>query len=294
MVDSLLKWGLSVIVYIQQVHNPALDYFFIGITLIGENQFYLLVLPFILWCMDFKAGVRLTILFLLSTYVNIDLKWLFRQPRPFDLDPSVKLFTAEGYGLPSFHAQIAIDIWPGAAIWLRKTWSWILAVVMVLLISFSRIYLGVHFPTDVFAAWIIGLVILGIYLLTALRIEKLLAHLNMLIQILIALAVPLILILIQPTLDAIAVMGTFSGFSIGLVFSPSDISSNTMGTRRQLALRYLLGISVMLVIYLGARVILPGPDSPLYPVFYFLQYWLIGLWMSFGAPQVFKWLKLTD
>ncbi|MCK4722360.1 MAG: phospholipid phosphatase, partial [Dehalococcoidia bacterium] len=100
-MEALLQWGLDLILAIQQIHGPVLDGIFRAITFMGEEEFYLILLPLLLWCVDFGLGARLGALFLLSSYLNFGLKDLLRQPRPFDLDPSVKLSSAEGYGLPS-------------------------------------------------------------------------------------------------------------------------------------------------------------------------------------------------
>ena len=103
-MEALLQWGLDLIVVIQQVRGPALDSIFRAITFSGAEEFYLLLLPVLFWCVDFGLGARVGLFLLLSSYLNVYLKDLFHQPRPFDLDPSLQLTPAEGYGLPSGHA----------------------------------------------------------------------------------------------------------------------------------------------------------------------------------------------
>jgi len=88
-VDILQLWGLDLIRSIQQFHGPILDGLFRAITFLGTQEAYLLVLPFIMWCIDFRVGARLIIVLLVSSYLNTDLKDLFQQPRPFQLDPVV-------------------------------------------------------------------------------------------------------------------------------------------------------------------------------------------------------------
>lgn len=110
-MEALLQWGIDLIAAIQQVHGPVLDGIFHAITFMGEEEFYVLLLPLLFWCVDFGLGARLAILFMLSSYLNPDLKDLFQQPRPYDLDPSVGLSRATGYGLPSGHSQSAVVVW---------------------------------------------------------------------------------------------------------------------------------------------------------------------------------------
>ena len=106
-MEPIWQWGLDFIRTVQLVHGPVLDTFFSAITCLGEEMFFLVLLPLIFWCVDFAIGARLAIVFLLSPYVNAVLKDAFAHPRPFELDPSVQLRTVgtEGYGLPSGHSQ---------------------------------------------------------------------------------------------------------------------------------------------------------------------------------------------
>ncbi|NIR17606.1 MAG: phosphatase PAP2 family protein, partial [Desulfobacterales bacterium] len=102
----------------------------------GNQEFYLFLLPVLLWCVDFGLGARIIILFLLSGYVNTDLKDLFHMPRPFDLNPGVKLIDARGYGLPSGHSQSAVVVWGGIAALMRRNWLWVLAIGLIFFIGF--------------------------------------------------------------------------------------------------------------------------------------------------------------
>lgn len=292
-MEAPLQWGIDLIVAIQQIHGPALDSIFRVITFMGEEEFYLLLLPLLLWCVDFALGVRLAILFLLSSYLNADLKNLFQQPRPFDLDPSVQLSSAEGYGLPSGHSQSAVVVWGSIAAWARKTWFWVVAIGLMALIGFSRIYLGVHFPTDVLAGWAIGAVLLYLYLAVPPGGEKRFAELSLGVQMLLALAVPVVLLLIHPVKDTTTALATLAGAGAGLALTHRYTPFSARGPWWQRALRFLIGSAVVFVLYLGLKMVFPGEGSPLYLVFRFLRYWLIGVWVTFGAPWLFRQLHLS-
>ncbi len=292
-MEALLEWGIDLIIAIQQIHGPVLDSVFRAITFMGGEEFYLFLLPLLLWCVDFGLGARLAVLFLLSSYLNTDLKGLFQQPRPFDLNPSVRLSSAEGYGLPSGHAQSAVVVWGSIAAWSRKGWFWGTAIGLIVLIGFSRIYLGVHFPTDVFAGWAIGAIFLGLYLGMQPRAEKWLARLSLGQQILIALAVPLLLLLIHPVEDTTAAMAAVAGSGVGLALKHRYLPFNARGPWWQRILRFLIGGVIVIALYLGLKMVLPGEESALYLVFCFLRYGLIGVWISLGAPWFFRLLRLA-
>lgn len=289
-METILQWGLNLIIAIQQYHTPALDAIFRAITFLGEEQFYILLLPFILWCVDFQLGIRLSIILILSSYINTDLKDLFKQPRPFHINPAVKLAEADGYGLPSGHAQLALAMWTTLAIIIKKLWFWIFAVIIILLISFSRVYLGVHFPTDVFAGWAIAVIFLLLYFVIEPAAQKKLANLNRYKQLFIACAVPVILTLIHPVKDTASLMGLLAGAGAGLIFLNQEIE--TKGIWWKITLRFFIGIIIFIILYAGLKMLFPKEGSSFYLLFRFLRYGVLGIWATFGAPKTFQFLKL--
>jgi membrane-associated phospholipid phosphatase len=96
--------------------------------------------------------------------VNGLFKLAFHAPRPYWVSLDVKgLATETSYGLPSGHAAIASSCWLLMARRLHRTWAVWTAVIVVLLISLSRLFLGVHFPTDVLGGWVVGVGMLVLY-----------------------------------------------------------------------------------------------------------------------------------
>lgn len=292
-MEAIWQWGIDLIIVIQQVHSPVLDSVFRAITFLGEEQFYLFLFPVILWCIDYSFGVVLVIFFMLSNSTNIILKELFQHPRPFDLNPGLKLSQADGYGLPSGHAQMSVTAWGAIAIRVRKIWFTIAAIVLILLIGFSRVYLGVHFPTDVLTGWIIGLILLAIYVIARSTLERWLSGLNLWLQLLLAVAVPLILLLFNQTNDAITSAGTLFGISVGLVFARRYVSFGVRGPWWHLVLRFLIGFVVVLALYLGLKKVFPPDGTSFGAVFRFLRYALIGSWIVLGAPWLFRLMRLA-
>ena len=69
--------GLAVLRAIQSIHGPFLDGFFVAVTMLGSEEFYLLVLPILYWCVSRRVGLRLGRLFLFSSFLNVWLKGLF-------------------------------------------------------------------------------------------------------------------------------------------------------------------------------------------------------------------------
>ncbi len=293
-MQSVMEWGLQVIVFVQQVHEPLLDRIFRAISFLGEEQFYLLFLTALMWAVNFRAGAGLAIAFLLSVYINSVTKDALDLPRPFELDPSVGLDRASGGGLPSGHAQNGLVVWGGLAAWAGRTWLWAVAVAIVLLLGFSRIYLGVHFPTDVLGGYLIGAVILLLYLRWQDALPRTFAALPMSVQMLLAVLVPIVLAAAWPTGDTVSAMGTLAGLSVGLVLTHRYVTFDTGGSWWQRAVRFLVGAAGLILIYVGLSAVFPREGESLYVILRFARFGLLGVWAALGAPWIFRLLRLSS
>ena len=292
-MEAIWQWGINLIIVIQQAHGPVLDSIFRVITFTGEEQFYLFLFPLILWCIDYSFGAVLAIFLLISNALNVFLKDLLQHPRPFDLNPGLKLSDAEGYGFPSGHAQMSVTVWGALAIRVQKIWFWILAIIIVLLIGFSRIYLGVHFPTDVIAGWIIGCILLAIYVVARSPLEKWLSGLNLWLQLLVAMVIPLLLLLFSHSAEALTSAGTLFGACAGLAIARRYVSFGVSGPWWHRVLRFLTGFIVLLAIYLGLKAAFPPSGTLPGDIFRFIRYSLIGGWLVLGAPWLFRLMRLA-
>lgn len=293
-MDPILEWGIEVIVAIQTVRSPALDAFFQGVTFLGNVEFYLLLAPIFIWSVNYRLGARLGILLLLSSYINAAIKNALMQPRPCEPRPEICIDQAEGYGIPSGHSQNAIVFWGAIAHWISRAWAWAAAILLMLIIGLSRIYLGVHFPTDVLAGWAIGIVILGTYIVLGERVEKWVGGLSLAVQILLALALPILLLAIQPNDVMVQITGAFAGIAVGVALGVRYLDFDAGGLFWMRAVRFLLGAAVVAAIYFGLKIIFPGEGESLYAVLRFIRYGLVGLWISLGAPWLFLRLGLAE
>jgi len=291
-VDPLTSWSLDLIAALQQIH-PALHLFFGVFTFLGQPQFYLLMLPALLWCVDVRMGARVGIFLLMSSQLNTVLKELFQQPRPGDFDPSLQLAWFEGYGLPSGHAQLVVVFWGAIAAWARRRWLWILVAGLMFLVGFSRLFLGVHFPQDILAGWAIGGLSLALYLVAQPNFERHLAEMDLRWQILLGAGVPLALFLTSPGKSVALAMGALSGASVGLALERRYVRFNAAGPIWQRALRLFVGVVPMLPLYtvLDAISIPEGSWPYLASRYVFLA--AVGLWSTLGAPELFRLLRLA-
>ncbi len=292
-MNPSFEWGLELIRTVQRVQGPVLNTLFKALTALGSEDFYFLLLPLLLWCIDFAVGARLAAVFLLSAYVNVGLKDLFRLPRPFVLDPSVRLYDVEGYGMPSGHAQLSVVIWGTIAHALKRASLWILAGLLAALIGLSRIYLGVHFPTDVAAGWLIGALLLAGYVALHPLVETWLEERGFGVQVTLAVALSLALLLLHATEDTASLTGILLGAGVGLAVLRGHLTYRAGGPLWKRGARLLLGSAIMLALRFGLKAVSPEASGSLQVAFRFVRYAILGVWISLGAPWMFNQLRLA-
>lgn len=146
------------------LRGPITDPFFIFWNSLDSAWFILLLVAVIMYLFNRKEGISLLLIFIISGALNIVLKQLFHTPRPCQIDPSVGMMCFKTFGFPSGAAQTGALVAGIALAKCRPIWLKIAGVLFGLTLCFSRIYLGVHFFTDVLAGIAVGVGLLFIYL----------------------------------------------------------------------------------------------------------------------------------
>ncbi|MDR1390035.1 MAG: phosphatase PAP2 family protein [Treponema sp.] len=298
-MESLLQWGLNLIRAIQTIASPPLTFFMTLVTQLGTFQVYLIILCLVVWCVDEKKSVRLALIVMVSSWINLALKFFFLQPRPFweGYDPGVGLVREQLGGLPSGHAQGSLVFWLGAASWFSRPWRYGLAALVILLVSFSRIYLGVHFPTDVFAGWLIGGIIYAAYFFLTPKIEKFLEHGGLRTALILSIAASVVMILYLPSvvllMPGAVVLGIGTGYALNkhVLGFRAALVFGRRGTAKLLTLlgRFVLGMGGVLLVFFICEKFLPA-----YRPFLFFRFALLGFWVYAGAPWLFLRIGLAE
>ncbi len=147
---------------LEKVRFPLLDKMMLLVTELGSMAFFLIVAVVLFWCIDKKKGYYFIVLGLGGTVINQFLKLWYRIPRPWVLDESFTIVEAAregagGYSFPSGHTQSAVSTYLGIALLTKQRWLKITAIVISVLVPFTRMYLGVHTPKDVLVAALIAI-----------------------------------------------------------------------------------------------------------------------------------------
>ena len=324
-MDFLVQQGVQWIIAIQGLGGwlEAPMKFF---SFLGVKEFYFLILPLLYWCIDSTLGLRVAMILVTSTSVNYFFKLWFAGPRPYWVSARVKAFSSESsFGIPSGHAQNAVGVWGMMADGVRKRSAWIAAFTITFLIGFSRMYLGVHFLHDVLAGWLIGGILLWAFMRFWNPVTAWLKTKTLTQQITMAFVLSLIMIAIGsfstgrlagyafpeewktnalragPSVpapvsmeDAITSAGTLFGVAVGLAWIMSQGGYQAAGPIEKRALRFVIGLIGVLILWRGLALVFPGGDELIPYILRYVRYTLVGFWIMGGAPWLFFRFKLAD
>ncbi len=317
-MEPLFEFGLEASRWLQAQY-PGWEPVMQALTAAGRFEAYLAILPLIYWSLHKPFGRSLIYVAALGQVISGLGKQAFRGPRPYWLDPGVGLSEEASYGVPSSHASISAIVYGYLALWVRRGPVWLLAILLTLLISLSRVYLGVHMLHDVLAGLLLGIVILITFWLWERRLAEGFARRILGQRLLIAFLVPLVFALaflllrmLLPLPDtsvawagrigpgeavslteAVQASAVLLGLGWGFVMESSRVRFRVEGAWWKRLLRYLTGIAGVLLIWRGLGAVLP--DDPLWlglPL-RFVRYGLLGLWGAYYAPWLFVRLRLA-
>ena len=152
---------------LEKIRVPGLNELMLAITTLGEETAFLVIALIVFWCVDKKKGYYVMTVGFLGTMANQFLKLLCRVPRPWVLDPNFSILeqareAATGYSFPSGHTQSAVGTFGSLAVMADKKWQIRTCIAIAVLVGFSRMYIGVHTPSDVLVSAGIACVLIGI------------------------------------------------------------------------------------------------------------------------------------
>lgn len=147
---------------LQKIHTPVLDTIMTFITSLGNSGIIWILAGVILLCIPkYRRGGVLVLLALILNLIlgNLILKNLVARQRPCWINETVQLLIAvpRDYSFPSGHTMSGFAA--ATAIWLTDKKLGIPAFILAALIGFSRLYLYVHFPTDVLGGAVLGIMV---------------------------------------------------------------------------------------------------------------------------------------
>ncbi len=256
--------------------NGSLENLMLFITNFGSENAYIVILALYSWLVSPKVGRQLGLWFGLNVALSTGLKLLFHTPRPYELAPGLAtpkaIATAGAGGMPSGHAQNAAFTWGFLADKHPQIWFVAICIVLTVLISLSRIYLGVHFAQDVLIGVGLGLVLS----IVASRVQIPVLPFNF----------KILAVLIG------AGISVFAGADIGRALGVSAaflISGSEFETPKAWVSRVLVGVLGLVLVFGLYFVSSQIPESIKYlPWVAYLRYFLLTLFAVEGFPRMFS------
>ena len=289
-MSSFYEWQIKFIHFLQSFSNPFLDSFFTFLNYFDTFIFYFLLLPFIWVGYKRKWGIRLYFLIIISTLAGQYLKNIFSQPRPFFLDPSVCKLVVKGYGFPSGAAIACVMIGVILIYTWKNTASWILGLNYIFWISLSRIYLGVHFLTDIIGGWFLGLIFVYIFFKYFLSIERFIKSIPVNSAYLLSQLLGVILFFISD--DILGIYFSSSAMSIGAGLYLQNKYNNYLNDGKkffEIVVRSSIALIGSIGIYFLVKWILSfftfGYQKS---ITIFIAIYIIGIWISFLVNYICK------
>lgn len=153
---------------LESIRLPALNVFFSGITYCGDEIAFMVAAFALFWCVNKRTGYYAFLVGLFGTVGNQWLKIACRIPRPWVLDPNFTIVesaraAATGYSFPSGHTQNAVGTFGAIALTTKRKWVRGVCIALIVLVPFSRMYLGVHTPLDVGVAFLMAAALLALF-----------------------------------------------------------------------------------------------------------------------------------
>lgn len=157
----MTQFEIQFLQFLESLRTDFLVKLFEGITMLGEETILILMIAVLYFAYDKRLALRIGYITITSMCVNNTVKNLVKRPRPFvvgEVNPA-RAHTATGYSFPSGHTQ-TISTWSTAfAMYFKKMWVSVLAGIAIVAVAFSRLFLGVHYPSDVIVGAALGVAI---------------------------------------------------------------------------------------------------------------------------------------
>jgi len=297
---------MQLLYLLEKIRVPGLNECMLAFTQLGEETAFLAIALIVFWCVDKKRGYFLLAVGFAGTIINQFLKLLFRVPRPWVLDENFTILeqareAATGYSFPSGHTQMAVGTFGALAVTEKRKKLAIIFWVLAFLVSFSRMYIGVHTPYDVIASAVIALAL--VFCLRDPVMKGGVKEMKLLIAGCLVLALGLLCYvewwdfpaemdghnLESGIKNAYTMLGSLTGVAIVYLAERKYVNFETKAIWWAQILKVLLGIAVVLIVKEGLR----APLEALFGVYpgRAVRYFLIVVTAGVLWPMTFRWFS---
>ena len=262
-VNFSFEWEVRLMVFLQS-HASSLSILLATIfTHMGAEVVMLAIIGYTYWALDKNMGEIIGINSLIGAVVNPLFKNIFLRRRPYFDHSEIRCLKAvnesadiydiskQGYSFPSGHSTNSMIMYGSIAYLTKNKYIRSICILLPLFVGLSRNILGVHYPTDVYAGWLLGIVIiLSMHYLNKIVKDDFKFHLCIL-------ALSSLGIFYCKTTDYYTGLGLLTGFIFGFQFERKYVNFLTTDSKLYGCLRVLGGF----VLYFGLNILLKLPFS---------------------------------
>jgi len=284
---------------IEGIRSPFLDTVFGLITRLGEQTILIVVFCVIFWCINKRMAYVMGVAFFLSSLVVQGMKICFRIDRPWVADPTFEpvrsaVRQATGYAFPSGHTQNAAALLGALAAQLKLVSIKAILVSLAVLVAFSRMYLGVHFLSDVVVSLVITFLLVWFAVKFVAHDDSVNKKRELLLSLLIVLCAVVVIVIalvlyfggtVEPRQlsDSTRAAGAAIGFAIGMYVERVYIrfSVKAKNIFWQVG-KFVLGVAGTLAIQEGVRLLGTGLAMDA------VRYFLMVTWITLFFPLIIK------
>ena len=283
---TFLKW-------LESLRTDFLNTLVQGITILGEETLMILLVVTLWFAVNKKLAQKVLFITVSSLTVNGIIKNIAKIPRPFTKGIScVRMDTATGYAFPSGHTQ-GLATWTTVfAFKYKKLWLSLLTGGVILLVGFSRLYLGAHYPSDVIVGITLGV---GIAIIGSILFDKIQDTKKLYLTTLLIFSPFIVYFLFNPEplfADVYKTFGMLGGLTLVsfLEEKSTELSYDVVWWKK--LLRVVIGIVFAYALKEGIKAINVFETLQISLLIDSLRYFVIVLAVGFVCPLFFKKIKL--
>ena len=273
------------------------DVFFAICSFFGEELFFIMIFVLCYYILDKELAKKFAITSIVAVGTCLTLKQICKIERPIE-DPNVRFVLLDNYfvntknligtySFPSGHAMLSSALFTSVGLNIKSKRFWIVSVFLVLLISASRIYLGVHFVIDCIVGIILGISIayLMYRLYDKIRDKEYIIYLALI-------AFASLLLIFAENIDDYKIIAAVYGYSVGMILEKKFVAFDAKeGTKVKKILRIIIGLVVIIGLKEGFKVLFNLIDEESV-ILHMIRYFIIGIVAIFVYPLIFKKVKL--
>ena len=290
---------MELLKFLEAIRTPFLDIVFGFVTRLGEETVGIVILCMIFWCISKRIAYGMGIAYFLSGLTVQGMKIGFRIERPWIIDPAFKpvpsaLEHATGYSFPSGHTQSVAVVFGSLGAQIKQILPKTICFLVVILVAFSRMYLGVHTLLDVSVSLLISLLLVfaAVKFLCIDTVNKKRELIIALFMMLFAVTVIIIAAVLYSSgkieknylSDCLKAAGAAIGFAVGMYVERVYINFS-VGAKNIFwqIIKFILGLAGVLVIKEGLKLIVGSGF-----VVDTIRYFLMLLWVTMLFPLIIK------